>query len=252
MPVRLKQDQYPPGHWLRERTNHLLGELSRPDAFKLFVDTARENIARVRALEAMPRRGSVDVRLGDARDLRNASVSDASAALTITSPPYVSAQKYIRASELSLGWLSLCAPSDLRALEESTVGREHFRKASYQVVPATGIRPADEQLQRIRGKNALRAHIAATYLLDMQSAIRSIRAATKPGGHVVMITGDGSVAGEPFPTTSYLAEMMTRAGLEPVACVRNEIRSRGLMTTRNRTAGVISHEYVLISRRAAG
>jgi hypothetical protein len=51
--------------------------------------------------------------------------------LVITSPPYGSAQKYIRASSLALQWLGL-APNGLRDLERQSIGREHFNSDELQ------------------------------------------------------------------------------------------------------------------------
>ncbi len=55
---------------------------------------------------------------------------DNSFGLAITSPPYAMALPYIDTQRLSLIWLSLCPPSDIRKLEETLIGAREISKKS--------------------------------------------------------------------------------------------------------------------------
>ena len=107
-----------------------------------------------------------------------------SADLIITSPPYLGAQKYVRATSLALGWLSL-APSDgLRQLELRLIGREHFHKLDYREFCPCGI-PEVDNLLKVVFQVIPRAHIAARYLLEMREALSTCHRILKPGDQMV-------------------------------------------------------------------
>lgn len=169
--------------------------------------------------------------------------------LIITSPPYAGAQKYIRASSLSLGWLGLAGEGELRPLENSTIGREHLDRLDRERSLKTSIKDADSVISKIFKKNQLRASICSNYLLEMQKALRQMHVALKPGGHLVLVIGNNEVCGEEFLSSEYLTTYLLELGFEVRARLVDEIKSRGLMTKRNRTASIITREWVLIFRK---
>jgi len=169
--------------------------------------------------------------------------------LVISSPPYGSAQKYVRASSLSLGWLRFASAEQLKHLEDKCIGREHFHKTNYARLRSTGVPSADRVLRKIAQRNSLRACISSTYLREMRVACRQMVAALKPGGYLVLIIGNNLVTRLPFFTNRYVTHMLLALGLELQAQLIDDIRSRGLMTKRNKTASVISREWVLVFRK---
>jgi hypothetical protein len=103
-----------------------LKRLENIDVASVFWKVANQNLRRLNETqEHFPQRSEEVCILKDATDL---GLSDSSIDLVITSPPYVGAQKYIRASSLSLGWLGLTPNSQLRQYEKRTIGREHMLK----------------------------------------------------------------------------------------------------------------------------
>jgi len=169
--------------------------------------------------------------------------------LIITSPPYAGAQKYIRASSLNLGWLGLADTEDLKPLENASIGREHFLKSAYQECPKTGIPSADRLIKRVFKINPLRSVIIATYLNEMDTAIQEMVRVLKPGGYIVLVVGNNEVCGLPFKSSEYLAEICKKRGLDIQLKLVDEIKSRGLMTKRNKTASIITREWVLLFRK---
>ena len=164
--------------------------------------------------------------------------------LIITSPPYAGAQKYIRASSLSIGWLRMAPANKLRNLERLNIGREHFSKEEYseQRFPKDGL--ARVELERIWTSNPLRAHIAATYLREMRDALVEARRRLRCGGQLILISGNNTIVGKEFPTSEYLSKLVETLGLRLDLELVDKIRSRGLMTKRNKTAGLIRHEHI--------
>jgi hypothetical protein len=191
----------------------------------------------------------------DARNLKapkttisksKASLDTECVSLIITSPPYAGAQKYVRSSSLNIGWLGLADVSELRALEEASIGREHFAKGICESVIKTEISAADRLIEKIHKINPLRATIVATYLLEMRAALSEMYRVLKPGGHLVLVIGNNEVCGFPFLSSVYLAQICTELGLQVKLRLIDEIKSRGLMTKRNKSASVITREWVLL------
>jgi hypothetical protein len=256
VPVRLREDQYPPGHPFFKATRARLTRLRRQDIYQDFAAVTATNLERTAALQSL-RIGSVSAALvgADARRLSRPSESDGrlpagTVDLVLTSPPYVGAQKYIRASSLSLGWLGLAEGRTLRELEDENIGREHFAVGRIGRPPMTKIPEADRRLSRVADVNPLRAHIAATYLLEMRDALTETVRVLKPGGFMVLVAGSNRVGGLEFRTPLYLQQILEAAGLTLRLRLMDAIRSRGLMTRRNATASVITRETVLLLQKS--
>ncbi|WP_085033644.1 DNA methyltransferase [Ensifer aridi] len=169
--------------------------------------------------------------------------------LVITSPPYAGAQKYIRSSSLSVGWLGLAPENKLRKLEALNIGREHFFKAEYDGAAYGNLYGAEKEIERIQAIYPLRAHIAATYILEMEQAARSMVQSLKQGGHLALVIGDNHVCGRPFATSIYIKTIFETLGLSVKLEMVDIIKSRGLMTKRNRAATSIDREHVIIFRK---
>jgi len=174
---------------------------------------------------------------------------DESVQLIITSPPYVGAQKYVRAMSLSLGWLNLCTATSLRTEKNNSIGREEYRKEEYSNPTHTDIQAADRLLTSIRSVNPLRAHIAAQYLCEMREALTECTRVLKPEGYLVLVIGNNHICGHEFLTVDYLETLLRRTGLSLRLRLIDDIKSRGLMTKRNKTAGMIAQECVLVFQK---
>ena len=231
----------------------------RPRVLECFIQQAEASIQRMRAYLALGGSRFGAKCLGfDARRLNTVGswseesseqLADSSIDLIVTSPPYAGAQKYIRASSLSLGWLGLAKSSELKGLENRNIGREHLPKAEWSVPVATTVDEANIVIDKVREINPVRAAIAATYLNEMEEALLESSRVLIEGGHLVLVIGNNEVCGEVFASSDYLVTIAERCGLHPVLKAVDEIKSRGLMTKRNKTAGVISREWVILFRK---
>jgi SAM-dependent methyltransferase len=256
VPVRLKADQYNPDHWLYQSTRERLSGLRDTDVASVFGEVLRNNARRVGSLAIAGLTSSGRTVDGDARFLeesckRQLDLPTGAVDLIITSPPYLSAQKYIRASSLGLLWLGYAPDGDLKPLTTTSVGREHFRNSELRSDSSTGIVAADRLIAGVRPSNPVRAHLATTYLSEMRLAIGGIARMLRPGGHLVLVVGGNTLCGQPFDTPMFLEYLANQSGLVTELVLVDTIRSRGLMTSRNRAASPITQETVLILQKAS-
>jgi len=257
VPVRLRDDQYPEGHPMRERTLRHLRRLKRVNVHKAFEGILSENSKRMASLDCLlPGRGDAATYCCDVRGpgsisgcLRDAGVHSGKVGMVITSPPYPGAQKYMRATSLNLGWLGMCQDGELRRLDERTIGREHYREAQFSASVQTGIPSLDGLLGDIREISPKRAHVVANYFTEMRLALTAIARGLRSGGIIAMVVGDNQVCGRAIENHRYLSEIMHSLGFGTILALRNNIHSRGLMVKRNSTAAVIPEEWVMLFKK---
>ena len=167
--------------------------------------------------------------------------------LIITSPPYVSAQKYVRATSLNLGWLDLAPSKGLSALEQRTIGREHIRKSASGIDKITfADAEAVNFVHEVAAVNPARAAITLTYLSEMNAAVAEMARVLRPGGYAVVVIGDNLICGRKFETTHFIKHMFEAQSCDLRLHLTDRIPSRGLMTKRNGTAAVIAEESILV------
>lgn len=222
-----------------------LKRLESVDVAGVFWSIVNQNSRRSRQVRESCAGSSVTI-FDDARSLK---LPDAAIDIAITSPPYVGAQKYIRASSLSLGWLGFTPECKLRPHERMSIGREHLGRDETWQSDGIGIPVADALLDEIAVRNVLRARIAQRYLLEMRDALAELARVMRPGAQLVLVVGPNLVAGLEFPTPAFLEQLAWRAGFATQLHLIDSIDSRGLMTKRNRTAGVIQQESVFLLTR---
>ena len=247
VPVRLNPNKDNLPDALREHTQLLLESASEADAIEIFQRIAKGNLQRLERLKSVDRLGSVAPLMNNAMHLDE--IDSCSIDLIITSPPYAGAQKYIRSTSHSIGWLQLSPDETLRTLEKLNIGREHYSKSEYSVEQEIDINGLTPQLKRIRNKNPLRAHIVSNYLTEMQQCLQECYRVLRSGGIFVLIIGNNVVCGESFNTRNYLKKISENLGFSVELILRDDINSRGLMTKRNKTASVISCEWILILKK---
>lgn len=256
VPVKLNSNRYPANHPLHKKTKEHLEDLKKIKVIDKFKEIAENNIGRIISLgNSLLQENNASIISNDARKLTKSLKSDTlleneSVDLIISSPPYAGAQKYIRASGLSLGWLNyLPNENSLKDLDDNNIGRENYKKSDYLNLSPTGVSEADELLEDIRKTNILRAHIAGNYLIEMREAFKETIRTLKPGGYFILVVGNNQVCGMEFRTQEYLKEIVEGLGLKLILQLIDDIRSYGLMTKRNKTANIITREWVLVFKK---
>ena len=219
-----------------------LERLENIDVFQVFWRVTQANIKRIKRTQ-FPVGTEAPEMFDDARHLQ---LGAESIDLIVTSPPYVGAQKYVRASSLCLGWLGLTPKAALRPIERKSIGREHLDRHEAAQGLETGFSEIDSLLADISVRNPTRARIAYTYVCEMRDALAECARVLKRGGKMVLVVGPNVVAGLQFDTPAFLAEIASSVGLVEKLHLIDMISSRGLMTKRNKTAGTIPQESVFL------
>ncbi|WP_396143672.1 DNA methyltransferase [Flavobacterium sp.] len=234
-------------HPFFEESKTKLRKLESINVFAKFIEIANSNIKRFENKQNLiSKKYSSKIVSEDARELK---LKSESVDLIITSPPYAGAQKYIRSCSLNLGWTELSDKDNLRVLDKKNIGRENYSKADYLTLKITGIKEADSLLEEIFIINPLRAHIAANYLLEMKQAIIEASRVLKKGKYFILIAANNKVCNREFKTQEYLRHLAEESGLTTICRLVDDIKSYGLMTKRNKTASVITCEWVLILKK---
>ena len=219
----------------------------------VFQEVVERNAIRIQKLwNIRSNLGAVSVSRHDARTpfpLGLDTVEKMRTELIITSPPYGSAQKNTRSTKLSLGWLSLWESLRLSELDVTSIGREHYKKGQVKELPQSGIAEADSQLKECFDGAPVRCVALAQYLIEMKSVMQQTFDTLCEGGHLVLIMGDNSLRGQFFPTARFIMIICQEIGFVKRATMIDGIKSRGLLTRRHATSGIINHEHIMILRK---
>ena len=196
VPVRLKEKIGRTAAANKEIAQRL-NKIDSADHLEEFGSVCLANIERVvRTNAEFPDRIAAHAVGDDARNLvdeQGAPLAAGTVDLVITSPPYGSAQKYVRSMSLSLNWLGLASPRQLSAIEQKTIGREHLPQhvATAEQSPKFS-RSFEIFLEKIAKVHPLRAQINRTYLSELRSSLREISRVVAFGGHAVIVIGNNT------------------------------------------------------------
>jgi tRNA G10 N-methylase Trm11 len=135
--------------------------------------------------------GQVRAVLGDARDLRAASLEDESIDVVVTSPPYSIALDYVKNDEHALEALLIDVPK----LRDSMTG--------------------------VRGRGPKQK--LALYNEDMQTVFGEVHRVLKPGCAAAFVIGDATVDGHEHTTTETMTEWAAVAGLNHERTLRKVV-----------------------------
>ena len=97
--------------------------------------------------------------------------------------------------------------------------------------------------------NPKRAFIVCTYLNEMKEALNEMIRVIKSNGYLILIIGNNKVCNLEFNTQDYLTEYLLSRGLKLQFKLIDGIKSYGLMTKRNKTADIISREWILVFKK---
>ena len=165
--------------------------------------------------------------------------------MVITSPPYMSAQKYMRSTRLESLWLGLLNESEIASIDKKTIGSERI-SVKFEDVSPIDIKDIDTLALNVYMKHPERGKIFAKFFHDMKIVFRQLNYVLKPKGKIILIVGANKVLGQEIDTPKLLSRVAEEESFKTIGCLVDEIRSRGIMTKRHETGGLIKNEYILI------
>ena len=177
-------------------------------------------------------------------------IADESIGLVITSPPYINAQKYIRTTKFELLWLGLVSEKGIVDLDRNIMGTERIHWSEYINTPLIGIESADKVIKRIYARDKERAAIVSKYFSDMRQVTKEIYRVLKKGGRFILVIGDNTVCGTKVENHKVLSDIAIQdAGFEVETILVDRIRSRGMITKRHETGGLVLDEWVIVLKK---
>lgn len=233
-----------------KRIRELIVKGWQPPVFELFEKTAKWNISQNSKFGCTSHAEVFAEVIGD--DAKEIVLDDEAVDLIITSPPYINAQKYVRSTKLEIFWLGLLTREELGELDRQLIGTERAKFEEYRNIcfsKLTDLEILNSSLEDLAIIDRRRAYIAYRYFKEMDKVFDEIERVLRKNGHFILVIGNNRFYGVGFPTSNILAEMAKKHLFEIESIYMDTIKSRGLMTKRNKTADMISCEYVLVLRK---
>lgn len=243
VPVKINPQKFKPSSKLYQYYSSRLEWIDNTDPITYFRNIFHDDIRKVKSLEC--HNDILPFVIHD--DFLRTDVAPNSYNMILTSPPYNGAQKYTRSTFLNLGWTGLCSTADLLKLNLETIGRE----SNFPNIPEIvfDIPDIERALSVIKTISSDRWKVSYSYMCDMFISLQKMNDILKTGGYLVLILGNSSVVGTNFLTADYTEMLANSMGLTTIIKFRDTIKSRGLMTKRNKTASVINSEQVLVLQK---
>lgn len=265
-PVLLKIHKYKNSPQKRKFLLKFLKQAENPDVMDLFKSTVEKNFERIKSLNKIREvneskiRAQViwdDVRyikLGKldkkgtlikkyARTLRSNSID-----LVLTSPPYLTAQKYIRTQRLELLWLGAISKNDISRLEKEIIGSERVSSKEINFAEEIGIGSVDTLIEWA-SFSPQRAAMLSKYFSEMKQAMSEIYRVLKEEGYAIVVIGNNKVLGRKVETYKLLIDVAVHSGFKLELVLKDKIRGRGMITKRHNTGGLIKEEFIMVLKK---
>jgi len=166
--------------------------------------------------------------------------------IIFTSPPYLTAQKYIRTNKLELYWLGY-TKDDLIELERNSIGSEKISVKSE--ISSFDIESIDSLVEYAVYKDKLRGATVHKYFENMIKVLDEMGSVLNRNGYAILVVGNNNVLGKKVNTYRLLTDAAIKLNFSEVVTLKDEIRTRSMMTSRNGTGGLIKNEYIIILKK---
>jgi len=261
-PVILKLEKYRDTPKLDKLKEHLQVAES-PNLWRIFKESVENNCKKLDLIFEILIKNLVEGKIiwDDARKIKKGVLKErgsidknnfmplptGSIDIIFTSPPYLTAQKYIRTSKLELLWLGYTI-ENINELDRQSVGTERI-SVSDNEIEKLGFSNIDKLIENTFRKSKARASVLYSYFDNMTKVIKEMNRILKNDGHLVLVVGDNKVLGKWIGTYRLLADIVVNEGFRELVMLKDRIKSRSMMTRRNGSGGLIKEEYVMIFQK---
>jgi DNA modification methylase len=265
-PVILRPENFADNPVQKEKAKRIMEKKEKANPLLYFKVAIDKNIKRLKQLNEFAANGRVKAEIiwDDARTLsrgkltrngvmdksRQTRVRAKSIGLVLTSPPYINAQKYLRTTKFELLWLGLMEEKEQASLDKNFIGTERIYSDEYRKLTLIEIPSADHVIKDIFDKDPQRAAIVSRYFCDMRKVIEQVHRVLKDEGRFVLVIGNNTIRGSKVNNQKILSEIAASEGKFEVEMILvDEIRSRGMITKRHESGGLVLDEWVLILKK---
>jgi len=266
-PVLLKIHKYENSPKKYKFLLKFLKQSENPDVIGLFKSTVMKNFERIKSLNKIEevKKGEVKaqiiwddtqhIKLGrldkkgmlvknNARTLPSKSID-----LVLTSPPYLTAQKYLRTHRLELLWLGMISEKEIYRLEKEIIGSEKVSLKEIDFTEGVEIKSIDNLIKWASSKSPRRAAILFKYFLQMKKAMTEIYRVLKEETYAIVVFGHNKVLGRNVETYKFLIDVAMFSGFKLKLVLKDKIRGRGMITRRHNTGGLIKEEFIIVLKK---
>lgn len=267
-PVRLRLSKYENSPQKYRLLSRFLKQTENPDAISLFKSVIAKNFRRIKRLNNKIRQYPKEVARAqivwdDARNIKlgktgtkgklnrhGAGVMPSNSIdLVLTSPPYLTAQKYIRTQRLELLWLGMLSERQLRELDKQVIGTERVYLSEIDFTQRMGIDSVDNLIKWASALSRRRAAELFKFFFGMKEAIQEMHRVLRNGAYAIVVIGNNGVLGRKVETYKLLIEIAVHLGFRLELVLKDEIRGRGMITRRHDSGGLIKEEFIAVLRK---
>jgi DNA modification methylase len=265
-PVLLRIQKYKNSREKYKTLLQFLKQAKNPNVIGLFKSAVEKNFMRMRSLNNVKevRKGEVKVQIiwDDARHIRwgrlrqkgmlvkngAKNLRPNSIDFILTSPPYLTAQKYIRTNCLELLWLGF-AESEILRLEKEIIGSERISLREMDYSGGIGVRSIDALIGWTALKSLERAAVLFKYFSGMKQAMVELHRVLKDESYAILVVGNNKVLGKNVDTYRFLIDLAIHSGFKLILILKDEIRERGMITKRHDSGGLIKEEFIVVLKK---
>lgn len=266
-PVLLKLNKYEKSKKKYVQLKRHLKRARDPNLTATFLSTIERNLERINVLNTLTAENSephARIIWDDARHIsvgrlgkkgalikdNSRSLSSNSIDLILTSPPYLSAQKYVRTLTLELLWLDALSELQIAQLDKEIIGTERVALEETDFNIMTEVKSVDRLVKWASSRSRERAAIILRYFLEMKKTMIEMYRVLKNESCSVLVVGNNEVLGKKVKTYSLLIDTAESVGFKSELVLRDKIRGRGMITKRHNSGGLIEEEYVVVLRKS--
>jgi DNA modification methylase len=181
---------------------------------------------------------------GDARDIE---VSDDSAKLVFTSPPYAYALDYARVHQLST-LLFVMSNAELLEYRRKYIGTD--RVSVRELLGSfEGFEFARGAIEQVYGRSRKLGIILYNYFSDMHQVTRECKRIIQSGGHLIYVIGNSTVRGTQFRSDEVFSAMCEGLGFTVVDRLERPYYAYRMARKRNVQSNTIKADVFIIARK---
>lgn len=164
----------------------------------------------------------------------------------VTSPPYLSAQDYYRASKLQLFIFGGYTPKNLLEWSRDVVGSDRIHYDEKIILDKLPSLLGEKIKKALMKKDLKKACVFSKYVLDMQTILQESKKVLIDSGTCCMALGKNLSSNIVVPTPKIISELAENEGFELKKVYCDKIKDRWVPTIRNGHNGIINDEYIMI------